>query len=148
MSIADISKDSEAEHCSSSIQRAPKLCHICSSIGLNAQSFAIDRKHDNEAAFKLGAMSEIRQRDCALCALALAAIAYNPQSSDSTKEVQDFQFVLRWGTSGRFEYDNWGTRINLYLNLYKATTIDIFPDDSIRDTLLCIDRGFDIKKKG
>lgn len=146
MSTTDIPKDSEAEYCSNSIQRAPKLCHVCSSIGLNAQSFAIGQKHDHEAAFKLGAMSEIRQRDCGLCALALTAIGYNPQSSESTKEVQDFQFELRWGTSGRFEYDNWGVRPNLYLNLYKAATIDIFPDESIRDTLLCVDRGFGRKK--
>ena len=148
MSTAEIPKNSKTEYCSSVIQREPKLCHICSSIGLNAQSFAIGQNHDHEIAFRLGTMSEIRQRECALCALALTAIGYNPQSSESTKVVQDFQFELRWGTSGRFEYDNWGERPNLYLNLYKAATIDIFPEDSIRDTLLCIDRGFEIKKYG
>lgn len=146
MSTADIPKDPEVEQCSSSVQRAPKLCHICSSIGLNAQSFAIGQNHDHEAAFRLGTMSEIRQRDCALCTLALTAIGYNPKSSEPTKEVQDFQFELRWGTSGRFEYANWGERPNLYLNLYKAATIDVFPEDFFRDTLLCIDRGFDLKK--
>ena len=145
MSTAEMQKGSEAEHSTNSIQGTPKLCHICSSIGLNAQSFAIGQGHD-EAAFKLGTMSEMRLRDCALCALALAAIGYNPKSSESSKEVQNFQFVLRWSTSGRFEYNNWGERPNLYLNLYKAATIDVFPTDSFRDDLLCIDHGFEIKK--
>ena len=146
MSTEEIQKCCEAEYCTGSIQGAPKLCHICSSIDLNAQSFAIGQMHDHEAAFELGTMSEIRRRDCALCALALAAIEYNPKSSESSKEVQEFHFLLRWGTSGRFEYNNWEERPNLYLNLYKAATIDIFPNDPIRDTLLCIDRGFEIKK--
>ena len=148
MSKTNSPKNSEAEYCSSSIDRAPQLCYICSTIGLNAQCFAIGQKHDREAVYRLGTMSEIRQRECALCALALTAIGYNPQSSKSTTEVQDFQFELRWGTSGRYEYDNWGERPNLYLNLYKAATIDFFHEDSTRDTLLCIEHGFDVKKYG
>ena len=91
-------------------------------------------------------MSDIRQRDCALCALVLTAIEYDPQSSESSKKVQEFQFSLHWGTSGRFEYNNWGDRPKLYLNLFKAATIDLFLDDPNRDTLLCIDHGFEIKE--
>lgn len=141
--MAEIQNGCEERQSQDSSQVAPKMCHIYSSINLSAESFSIGQKHDHEAAFDLGTLSEMRRRDCALCALALTAIEYDPKSSESSKDVQEFCFRLHWGTSGRFEYDNWGQRPNLYLNLYKAATIDIFPDNPIRDTLLCIDRGFE-----
>ena len=146
MSTAQVRKASEAEHCADSTQGTPKLCHICSSIDLSTQSFAVGQKHDDGAAFALGTMSKIRRRDCALCALALVAIEYHPKSSESSKTVQEFPFVLRWSTSGRVEYNYWGERPSLYLNLDKTAEIVFFPKDSFRDTLLCIDHGFEITK--
>lgn len=145
--MAGSQRSCEEEHSTDSSDGVITLCHICSSINLTLESFAIGQTHDHEAAFELGTVSEIRRRDCALCALALAAIEYNPKSSESTKEVGEFQFRLHWGTSGRFEYNNWGERPNLYLNLDKAATIDYFPADPVRDALLCIDRGFEIKDR-
>ena len=104
------------KHCRGYPPEEPKLCPNCSAIGLNAESFAIGQEHDHEAVFILGKISEIRQSNCALCALVEAAIQYDPQMSTLSKEVQDFEFQLRWSTSGRFEYNNWGERPNLRLN--------------------------------
>ena len=68
-STGNIPKDSEAEFCSSNIQKALKLCHIYSSIGLNAQSCAIGQRHYHEAVFRLGDLCRRLDREVVLSVL-------------------------------------------------------------------------------